>query len=159
MRIFKYLFVVFIVGLSCKNTTEPISITNDFSFSKEGDLTISKTTSDATSIPLAIEIAETEYETQTGLMHRSSMQDNQGMLFLFPKTQVRSFYMKNTQLALDIIFIDENWKIASFQENAKPFDESSLSSQVPIRYVLEVNAGLANTWNLQIGDSISYTRN
>jgi uncharacterized membrane protein (UPF0127 family) len=87
------------------------------------------------------------------------MKDNQAMLFIFDDSRLHSFYMKNTQFSIDIVFIDENLKIASFQENAKPFDETGLSSQVPIKYVLEINAGLAEKWLLEIGDSIVFTRN
>jgi uncharacterized membrane protein (UPF0127 family) len=66
--------------------------------------------------------------------------------------------MKNTAFALDIIFIDEHLKIASFQKNAQPFNETGLSSKVPIKYVLEINAGLAEKWLLEVGDSIAFTR-
>ncbi len=113
---------------------------------------------DSLLVSLDIEFAETEYEVQTGLMYRDQMKEKQGMLFIFPDVRVHSFYMKNTEIPLDIIFIDENLTIASFQENAKPFDETGLSSLVPIQYVLEVNAGLAEKWNLEVGDKISYNR-
>jgi hypothetical protein len=66
--------------------------------------------------------------------------------------------MKNTEIALDIIFLDENLKIASFQKNAEPFNENGLSSQVPIKYVLELNADLAEKFLLEVKDSIAFTR-
>lgn len=66
--------------------------------------------------------------------------------------------MKNTEIPLDIIYIDEDFKIASFQENAEPFNEKGLSSQVPIKYVLELNAGLAEKLLLEIKDSISFKK-
>lgn len=84
------------------------------------------------------------------------MKNNQGMLFVFDDYTERYFYMKNTKIPLDIIFIDTGKKIVSFQKNAKPFDETSLPSKVPAKYVLEINAGLMDTWNLKIGDSISF---
>jgi hypothetical protein len=87
------------------------------------------------------------------------MEKNQGMLFIFPNEAMHSFYMKNTEFPLDIIYIDANQKIASFQKNAQPYDESGLTSKVPIKYVLEVNAGLSDEMGLQVGDSISFTRN
>ncbi|MEJ2113299.1 MAG: DUF192 domain-containing protein, partial [Flavobacteriaceae bacterium] len=68
----------------------------------------------------------------------------------------RSFYMKNTQFPLDIIFINGNHKIVSFQENAKPFNEASLPSVYPAKYVLELNSGMVNEWAIKVGDSISY---
>ncbi|NRA93933.1 MAG: DUF192 domain-containing protein [Psychroserpens sp.] len=128
-------------------------------FKKEGELQLKKANSDSLVATLDIEIADDEYSTQTGLMYRSSMANDQGMLFIFPNTQFRSFYMKNTQIPLDIIFISEDLNIASIQKNAKPMDETSLPSEAPAKYVLEVNAGLSDIWNLDKGDRISFTKN
>ena len=64
-----------------------------------------------------------------------------------------------TEHRIDIIYIKENLTIASFQENAQPLNETGLSSQVPIKYVLEINGGLAQELGLSIGDSISFSRN
>ena len=146
----------FIVLVSCKGENRTEIKTEKISFTKEGELSIFK--KDSLLVNIDIEIAESEYETQTGLMYRESMEEKQGMLFMQDEFKVQNFYMKNTQISLDLIFIDENLKVVSFQENAKPFDESSLSSQVPAKYVLEVNAGLAEKWLLEVGDSISFTR-
>lgn len=142
---------------SCKDDKKSIKPT-EVNFTKEGELTIHKTSTDSTRVVIDIEIADTEYETQTGLMYRNSMENNQGMLFVFDDVSERSFYMKNTKIPLDLIFIDGNKTIVSFQKNAKPFDESSLPSNSPAKYVLEVNAGLVDTWKLSVGDSISYTK-
>ena len=141
--------------LSCKEKNKTIKHA-EVTFKKEGDLTIYKTMSDSTQVKLNIEIADNDYETQTGLMYRSSMENNQGMLFVFDDDTERYFYMKNTKIPLDILFISSGKKIVSFQKNAKPFDETSLPSNAPARYVLEINAGLADTWNLSVGDSISF---
>lgn len=150
------LVVVFLI--SCKEESKVTIKTEEVRFTKEGNLTISKQPTDSLLVELDIEFAETDYETQTGLMYRKGMEDNQGMLFIFPDIAMHSFYMKNTAFPLDIIYIDEHLKIASFQENAQPFNESGLSSKVPIQYVLEVNAGLAEKWLLEVGDSIAFTR-
>jgi len=163
MRYFKSCFILLfcftIAFISCKETPKKTVKTVPIVFKKEGNLTIHKAVTNAIISTLDIEIAETDYETQTGLMYRDSMEENQGMLFIFPDVRMHSFYMKNTKIALDIIYIDENLKIASFQENAKPLDETGLSSLVPVKYVLEINAGLAEKWQLEIGDSIKYTKN
>ena len=140
---------------SCKDekkTVKPVVIT----FKKEGQLTFKKP-NDSIIKSIDIEIAEDAYETQTGLMYRDSMKANQGMLFVFPEADYHSFYMKNTRIALDIIYINSDKKIVSIQKNAKPFDETSLPSKVPAQYVLEINAGLADTWNLEVGDLIDYS--
>ncbi len=152
------LLVLFtLIGIGCKETKTVEIKTEKISFTKEGELQIFK--ADSTLIKLDIEIADNDYERQTGLMHRETMLDEQGMLFIQDEQKIQNFYMKNTQIALDLIYIDDAFKIVSFQENAKPYDESSLSSVVPAKYVLEVNAGLVQQWQLQIGDRISYSRN
>lgn len=140
---------------SCKEEKKELKQT-EVSFKKEGELSIYKATTDSIIKTLDIEISDSEYEIQTGLMYRSSMEENQGMLFVFPDVTPRHFYMKNTQFALDLIFIDDDNRIVSFQENAKPFDESSLPSNAPAKYVLEINAGLVNAWGINVRDSISY---
>lgn len=140
---------------SCKEEKKTVKQT-EVTFTKEADLTIFKIATDSTEISLDIEIADTDYDIQTGLMYRNSMEPNQGMLFVFDDEEERYFYMKNTQIPLDIIYLGTNRKIVSFQKNAKPFDESSLPSNFPAKYVLEVNAGMVNTWQIKEGDSISY---
>ncbi len=153
------LFITFFaVIFCCKQKPTTVVKTTPIAFTKEGELTITKQKVDTLITRLDIEFAETEYETQTGLMYRKSMKDNQGMLFIFNDERVHSFYMKNTEIPLDIIYIKADLTIASFQENAQPFDERGLSSQVPITYVLEVNAGLAEKWLLEIGDHIAYRK-
>lgn len=152
------LFVSVLLLQSCKTESKKEIKTEAISFTKEGILTILKQETDSILTHLDIEIAESEYETQTGLMYRESMEDNQGMLFIFPDVAMHSFYMKNTQIALDIIYIDENLKIASFQKDAQPYNETGLSSKVPVKYVLEINAGLSERFGLDIGDAISFTK-
>lgn len=129
----------------------------EITFKKEGMLTFYKKTSDSTQISLDIEIADNDYEIQTGLMYRNSMETNQGMLFIFDDNIERFFYMKNTKIPLDLIFIGEDKKMVSFQKNAKPFDETSLPSNVPAKYVLEINAGLVDSWDLHVGDSLQFS--
>lgn len=140
--------------ISCKENKKTIQQTK-ISFTKEGELTIFKA-SDSTHLKIDIEIADTEFDVQTGLMYRDSMEDNQGMLFIFKDEKERYFYMKNTKIPLDIIYINADNKIVSFQKSAKPFDESSLPSNAPAKYVLELNAGLVLDLNLSVGDSISF---
>lgn len=153
-----FLFSLIVFLSSCKSEPKKEIKTETISFTKEGELRIFKLASDSTSVAFDIEIAETEYETQTGLMYRPSMEADQGMLFIFPNVSVRSFYMKNTEFPLDIIYIGENQKIVSFQKNAQPYNENSLPSGAPVKYVLEINAGLSDNMALQVGDSISFNR-
>lgn len=146
--------VIFLSVFSCKDEKKDIKQTV-ISFKKEGELTILKV-ADSTKINLDIEIADTDFDVQTGLMYRDSMEKNQAMLFVFDDEQERYFFMKNTKIPLDLIYLDATKKIVSFQKNARPMDETSLPSNAPAKYVLEVNAGLVDTWSLAIGDRITY---
>ena len=151
-----FLFALTLLAFSsCKKDKKVIKQT-EVTFKKEGELTILK--SDSTKVLLDIEIADTDYDIQTGLMYRNAMENNQGMLFVFDDYTERYFYMKNTRIPLDLIFINDTYKIVSFQKNAKPFNESSLPSNAPAKYVLEVNAGLVNKWGITIGETINYTQ-
>jgi uncharacterized protein len=140
---------------SCKKeqrTVKPIV----YKFKKEGELSLFKSTSDSLIAKFDIEIADNEYETQTGLMHRKSMANNKAMLFIFTDMRIRAFYMKNTYIPLDIIYLDKDSLIVSIQENAKPLDETSLPSGVPAQYVLEINGGLSQQWSIKVGDKMEF---
>ena len=161
----KTLFAIAIISfslffLNCKEDKKTTkSITKEITFTKEGEIKLIKSKTDSVLKTLDLEIAETEYETQTGLMYRHSMEDNQSMLFIFKKEQPRSFYMKNTEFPLDIIYFNKKKEIVNIQKNAKPFDKTSLPSNIPVLYVLEVNAGLSDVWGLQNGDKIEWVKN
>lgn len=160
----KIIYTLIVVGAalffqSCKESNSTKSITKEVTFTKEAELRLKKSGTDSIIKRLDLEIAETEYETQTGLMYRHSMGDNQAMLFIFKEEQPRSFYMKNTEFALDIIFINSKKEIVSIQKNAKPYDKTSLPSNSPAMYVLEINTGLSDSWGLKEGDKIEWTTN
>lgn len=143
---------------SCKETKEEKVITEtEFVFTKEGTLTLTK--ADGSLIKtIDVEFAEDDYERETGLMHRSSMKSLQGMLFILDEEKLQNFHMKNTLIPLDLLFIDSNKRVVSFAENAKPLDLSLLPSQVPAKYVLEINGGLAEEWIIEIGDTVEWTK-
>jgi uncharacterized membrane protein (UPF0127 family) len=160
----RILFSAAILGIcfshySCKEKVESPVLTKEVSFKKEGELTLKKAKTDSILANLDIEIAETEYETQTGLMYRKSMPNNQAMLFIFEDEKPRSFYMKNTEFSLDIIYINSSKEIVSIQKSAKPLDQTSLPSEDAVKYVLEVNAGLSDKWTLEKGDKIEWNKN
>ncbi|MEO8933040.1 MAG: DUF192 domain-containing protein [Xanthomarina sp.] len=154
------LFILSMISLSlttsCKDDKKEIK-TSEVPFTKEGELTLYESERTIPITTIDIEIAANEYKTQTGLMYRNSMKENQGMLFVFEDETPRSFYMKNTLFALDIIYLNSNKTIVSFQENAQPLSEKSLPSNAPAKYVLEVNAGLVAKWNLQVGNKMEYS--
>lgn len=153
-----FLFVGIVwASTSCKEDKKVIKPFK-IEFKKEGELSLFRSTSDSVITTFDIEIADNDYEIQRGLMDRHSMKDDQAMLFVFPDMKLRSFYMKNTLIPLDIVYIDKDHFVVSIQENAIPLDETSLPSNVPAQYVLEINGGLSERMLLKMGDSIAYKR-
>lgn len=142
---------------SCKDESKKVVAPVKIEFEKEGELFVIKADTDSIKARFDIEIANDDYERETGLMNRHQMEDNQAMLFIFPEEDFRSFYMKNTYIPLDIIYLDEGLEIVSFQYDAVPLDETSLPSNTPAKYVLEIKAGLSERFDIQIDDKISYT--
>ena len=146
------LAVNFLTG--CKDDKPAQEITTpQIQFKKEAEVYLVKPEGD-TIQHLDIEIADDDYQRETGLMYRKSMAEDRGMLFIFEDEQPRGFYMKNTYIPLDLIFLDSRNKIVSIAKNAKPEVLETIPSEVPAQYVLEVNAGMADLWNLQVGDSL-----
>ena len=162
MAVLLRIFLIFAVGLftfsGCKEEPKKSISTEPITFTKEGELEIYRSVTDSLLTRLDIEIAETDYEIQTGLMYREKMETSQAMLFIFPDVAFHSFNMKNTLIPLDIIFIDEGLSIVNIRQNASPLDESGIPSGLPVQYVLEVNAGLSDTWGLQLGDRIVFRK-
>lgn len=144
-----------ILLVSCKEGSDKVVKPVKIEFKKDGELRLFR--KDSLLAEFDIEIADDEYERQTGLMYRRSMTDKQGMLFIFPLEDYRSFYMKNTYIPLDIIYIDKDLEIVSFQYDAQPLDEKGLPSNIPAQYVLEIKAGLAKKFDFQIDDRITYS--
>jgi uncharacterized membrane protein (UPF0127 family) len=106
-----------------------------------------------------VEVAENDEDRKQGLMYRKSMAQNQGMLFIFEKADIQYFWMKNTLLSLDIIFVDEGGKVVQVAHNAQPCFEKHCdlySSMKLARYVLEINGGLANSLGLKEGDTVTW---
>ncbi|NCF62887.1 MAG: DUF192 domain-containing protein [Gammaproteobacteria bacterium] len=105
-----------------------------------------------------VELAETTEKQALGLMFREELQEDHGMLFLFPGQAMRSFWMKNTRIPLDIFYFDENLSLVSVSENARPCRTQrcpGYPSTAPAKYVLELNAGKALELGVQKGDTLS----
>lgn len=139
-------------------TVTPPAITEGPIFKKEGMLSfISKEKGDTIST-IAIEIAETDEERARGLMDRKSMPDSVGMLFIFPAPEEQSFWMKNTYISLDIMYVNEKMEIVSIQKYATPLSEESLPSFKKAQYVVEVNAGYTDRKKIKYGDRIAFRK-
>lgn len=103
-----------------------------------------------------VELALDAQAWEQGLMRRTSLPAAQGMLFLFPQTAPRSFWMKSTLIPLDIIFFDSNGRLINF-ETAEPCRQEPCpiyNSEAPSQSVLEINAGLAKQQELETGDQL-----
>jgi len=148
----KFIFMSLVLGIySCSSTStkKEKNINPKITFRKDGEVIIKD--KDKEIAKFDIEIADDEYERETGLMYRKSMKDNQAMLFVFDDEAPRYFYMKNTYIPLDIIFIDGNNKIVHIAKDAKPLDETTLPSKFPAKYVLEIKGGLSDDLGIKSG--------
>lgn len=103
-----------------------------------------------------VEVADNASERSKGLMGRMSMPMGSGMLFVYHRTQPVSFWMRNTMIPLDIIFLDEDGVVVRVHHNAIPFDETPIPSIAPSRYVLEVNGGLAKALGITAGSELRH---
>lgn len=107
---------------------------------------------------ISLEIAKTAIEKEIGLMNRLSLEENSGMLFVYEEPRILSFWMKNTLIPLDIIFLDQEKKIVSI-ETMLPCPKQERNCPITLSkkegvFALEVNQGKAMGWNLKEGDSI-----
>ncbi|MFH1822394.1 MAG: DUF192 domain-containing protein [Patescibacteria group bacterium] len=105
-----------------------------------------------------VEIADEESEQYNGLSGRESLCANCGMLFIFNNKTTRTFVMRRMDFPLDIIWLDDN-KIIKIDKNLKPEGDEPINfyqSSQPVNYVLEVNAGLADKYNMVVGNIVEY---
>jgi hypothetical protein len=99
-------------------------------------------------------IADSNYKRKKGLMHVESLPGDNGMLFKFDSPRIASMWMKNTYISLDLLFIDKNQTIIKIHNDAKPLNLSSISSKLKVKWVLEINGGLAEELKIKSGDKI-----
>lgn len=116
---------------------------------KEGDRV-------ASTLRFAVEIAATEAQQARGLMFRTELADDKGMIFPYQTPRILSFWMKNTVISLDIIFINQDGSIANIAKNTKPYSTDSVSSVNPTVAVLELRAGLSEELGIKAGDIIRW---
>ena len=104
-----------------------------------------------------IEIAETEAQRSAGLMHRTDLPKDRGMLFVFDDVSERFFWMKNTPTPLDIIYADRIGKIVHIAENTVAFSTNAIPSRFPAKYAFEIHAGLSKQLGISAGDQLVHT--
>ena len=133
---------LFISMVSCKSSRLPVK-----------NLTI--TTAEGKTFTVKAEIAKTEAERNHGFMERKTIPDGTGMLFVFDKDQILSFWMKNTPHPLSIAYLDSKGKIRNIYDMT-PFSLTPIVSTVSVRYALEVPQGWFKENNINIGDVVSW---
>jgi uncharacterized protein len=102
-----------------------------------------------------VELADDARERSRGLMYRRSMPKDEGMLFDFGKEQPVGFWMANTYIPLDMLFIKADGTVESIAERTTPMSQRSIPSKGPVRYVLEINGGLSRELGIRPGDKVS----
>ena len=137
MNFFKFFFITVLL-VSSKATA------------RESQLSISN------KLSLNIKIADNDSARMKGLMFVKNLPENEGMLFIMEDEAQVNMWMKNTYIPLDMIFINSNKEIVSMAENTKPLSTEIISSKNKVKYVLEINGGLAKKSGLKIGDKINY---
>lgn len=169
MKKISWVLGILLLMQACEKT-ENQSVTQDLveiEFTKEGVLTFSNEEGVALKT-IDIEIADNANKRARGLMDRSEMADNQGMLFIFGDDEVRkhTFYMKNTRIPLDIMYFDRDSVLINIARNAKPGADSELAggtvaaAKEDSKFVVEVNGGLAEKWGIEEGvTKINWKRN
>lgn len=106
-----------------------------------------------------VEVVKTPEQKEKGLMFREALKENEGMLFIFEDEDKYSFWMKNTRIPLDIIWISACRKVVYVSKNNQPQDISPVVPPVKARYVLEINAGLSEKFGIKSGDEVIFNMN
>jgi len=148
-----YALVAILLLVSCGESVpeRPIQAGRVIDFT--GTLTFTSSTGDSITT-IRIAIAGSDDERSAGLMDVRSLGALDGMLFLFDRQEPLSFWMANTPLSLDMYFVNQDFEIVRIHTGTTPFSRQSYSSDIPARYVVEVNAGFTLTHDLKEGDRI-----
>lgn len=163
IRLTGFILLAVITFYAFKNFTDkPVrkAVTNEeleIPFTVEGDLYFLDGDTEDTIQKIIIEVADTPEETSQGLMHRSRMDEEQGMLFIFEEERMQAFYMKNTRISLDLLYVNSEKEIVTIRKYAIPYDLTSIPSTEPAQYVVEVIGGYTDKYEIEVGDKISYT--
>lgn len=114
------------------------------------------TTKEGKEVVVRVEVADTPGKRNLGLQYRNELDNGQGMLFLFPAEEIQSFWMKNTPISLDMIFINSRRKVVGIIHEAAPFSTTLRSVAVPSLFVLEVKGGLSRRSGIEVGDMVRF---
>jgi uncharacterized protein len=107
-------------------------------------------------VRVQVEVVNTPTGRAQGLMYRRELAADAGMLFIFPDERVQHFWMKNTIIPLDMLFIAGNRQVVGIVADARPMSTDPLGPNVPVRYVLEVNGGFASRHHIMVGATVEF---
>src|SRR5699024_265449 len=130
-----------------KNRTRTLNYKRTLSFLSAEEDTIST---------ISVAIADNDQKRSQGLMNVLNQPADKGMLFIFEENKPRGFWMANTPLPLDIIFVNADKEIVRIHHNAQPFSEKSLTTDKPAQYVIETNAGYTVSHDVQEGQKVAF---
>lgn len=148
----KYLLAaaaVFFSAMSLAQEEPPIVVETDYS----SPLSIE---SGETEHAFMVELATTQEEISTGMMHRPEMAADVGMLFVLGEPRMPNFFMRNTLVSLDLLFVSSTGEIMSIAHNAVPLSERNISPGVTVSYVLEIKGGQASLLGIKPGDTLRH---
>lgn len=133
------------------------SITMEPQFSNEGSMVFLNAAKD-TIRQVNIEIADDDQTRTQGMMYRTSMPYDQAMLFIMQYDKEQSFWMRNTKMSLDIMYVTSDFEIVTIYKHTQPFSESPIPSFKRAKYVVETAAGFCDKFGVKEGDFIEFTR-
>jgi uncharacterized protein len=125
-------------------------------FRKDGELRFLDAKTSQVISTIDVEVAATDASREQGMMYRDTMAENTGMLFLMGTEEMQSFWMKNTIISLDIIYVDSERRIVSIHKNCTPYSLDQIHSAAPALYVVEVIAGYTDKYKIKAGDRVSF---
>ena len=125
-------------------------------FTKHGTLSFISQENQQAIKSIDIEVKKDDYERAEGMMWRRSMEDTQGMLFIMDAAEPQTFWMRNTYIPLDIMFVSQDKKILNIRKNAPPQTLDPQASKGNALYVVEVNGGFADKYGVKAGDTIDF---
>ena len=149
--IFNFIFLI-VTAFSCEKTAK----TNKIQSTEKLAKVVFYDSLKVKNLEIIVEIVEDEYHRAKGLMFRENLPLNQGMFFIFENEAPRHFWMKNTTLSLDIIYLEASLNIVSIHRNTTPLTEKLYPSGKPAMYVIEVRAGFTEQYNVNPGHSVSF---
>lgn len=161
MRAFLLLFLLVLLFAACTDTPEPASdtpqaATEETTIPFRADAQLDFLRDGEAYLTIDIEIAATDSARTRGLMQRTGLPDRSGMLFVFDYEEPQSFWMANTPLALDLLFVSADSQVVDIAKYAQPLSPNAITSQAPAQYVIEVPAGFTDSHGIIETDRVRW---